>query len=92
MYHNSIVSRVRYHIMGKKMQGYKLCNPGTIFSFILGILFCLTGAVMMFFDIGADPVRITFGIVGNSMIASSYLFGWIPKKKLILRFRNKVLF
>jgi len=81
VYHKSIVSRVRYHIMGEKKLEYKICNPGTIFSFILGILFCLTGAVMMFFDIGADPVRITFGIVGNSMIASSYFFGWIPGRK-----------
>ena len=39
--------------------------------FVVGILLALTGATMMFFGIGPLPLRITIGIVGISIIATS---------------------
>jgi hypothetical protein len=42
-----------------------------ITSLVIGILFCLTGAAMMFFDIGPLPFRITLGILGIALISSS---------------------
>ena len=50
-------------------------NPAFITSFIIGLLLCLTGATMMFFDIGADPVRIIIGIIGICVIGISNFFG-----------------
>ena len=38
---------------------------------ILGILFALTSATMMFFDIAPLPLRITILIVGITLIATS---------------------
>ena len=39
--------------------------------FIIGILLALTGATLMFFGIGPLPLRVTIGIVGISLIATS---------------------
>lgn len=39
--------------------------------FIIGILLALTGATLMFFGIGPLPLRITIGIVGIGLIATS---------------------
>ena len=39
--------------------------------FIIGILVALTGATLMFFGIGPLPLRITIGIVGICLIATS---------------------
>jgi hypothetical protein len=39
--------------------------------FIVGILLALSSATMMFFDITPLPLRITIGIVGISLIATS---------------------
>jgi hypothetical protein len=43
----------------------------SLVQFIVGIIFALSGAVMMFFDILPLPVRITVGIIGIALIATS---------------------
>jgi hypothetical protein len=40
-------------------------------TYIIGIILSLIGATMMFFDIGPMPVRITWGILGFILIATS---------------------
>ena len=46
-------------------------NKLLVLQFSLGILFALTGAILMFFGIGPLPLRIIFGIAGITLIANS---------------------
>ena len=40
-------------------------------QFSLGLIFALTGAILMFFGIGSLSLRIIFGIMGLILIAKS---------------------
>lgn len=42
-----------------------------LIQFVFGIILALAGAVFMFFDIFSIPVRITIGIIGLGLIATS---------------------
>jgi hypothetical protein len=42
-----------------------------LFQFIVGIFLALTGAVLMFLGILPIPARITVGVVGLALIATS---------------------
>jgi hypothetical protein len=42
-----------------------------LFQFIAGIFLALTGAVLMFLGILPIPARITIGVVGLALIATS---------------------
>jgi hypothetical protein len=54
--------------IGDNNMGKKTIN---LIPFIAGIILALTGAILMFLDILPLPARITIGIIGIGLIATS---------------------
>ncbi len=74
-----IIGIVVFFVRGKKKE--KMKNLGdspwnhlNLVQFILGIILALTGAFLMFFGILQTSVRITIGIVGIALIATSFRY------------------